>query len=231
MKKQILTINLAEERNIAFRNAFALDQLELYTCDKLNDAINRLAKDTFCLVILDAYSMSVEETQEIVGKLRHGTYVPLLVITTLEAAASTLEVGADVCIPKNADIHAMFSQAMALIRRYTVYNHFDAFYPDAAVLFRGDLMIDSIRHRVTQASKELHLLPKEFRLLAYFARNPDIVLTAEQITHAVWLSEPGEGRDVTKVVSDLRNKLNDNRSDPKYIETVHGIGYRFLLNE
>ena len=125
----------------------------------------------------------------------------------------------------------MFSQARALIRRFTVYNHFDAFYPDAAVLFRGDLMIDSMRHRVTQSGKELRLLPKEFRLLAYFARNPDIVLTAEQITHAVWLSEVDTGRDVTKVISDLRNKLGDNLENHRYIETVHGVGYRFLLGE
>jgi len=77
--------------------------------------------------------MSADEVQEAVGKLRNATYIPMLVLTPLDAAPSALEVGADVCMPTAATDHAVFAQAMALIRRYTVYNHFDAFFPDRAM--------------------------------------------------------------------------------------------------
>lgn len=227
MKKQIVAINLPNKEIELFRPYFLLDQLELFSCRSLADAITLLAHDTFCLIILDATTLSSDDAQEAVRKLRNITYIPMMVISA-NAAAYVLEVGADVCIPQGADIHSVFSHAMALIRRYTVYNHFDSFYPDAAVLYRGDMMVDSIRHRVTVSGQEITLLPREFRLLAYFARNPGLVLTQEQLGHAIWLSEHDYNRDVKKVVSDLRRKLSDISQPPKYIETVHSVGYRFL---
>ena len=228
MRKQIVAINFPKETIERFRNYFLLDQLELFSCRNLSDATTLLLRGSFCLIMLDALALTVDETQEAVQRLRNITYIPLLVLTSPDAAASTLEVGADVWMPQGVEIHAMFSQAMALIRRYTVFNHFNTFYPDAAVLYRGNLMIDSIRHRVTVSGQEITLLPREFRLLAYFARNPGLVLTQEQLGHAIWLSEHDYNRDVKKVVSDLRRKLSDISQPPKYIETVHSVGYRFL---
>ena len=98
-------------------------------------------------------------------------------------------------------------------------------------LFRGDLMIDSARHRVTRNGEGIALLPREFRLLSYFAHNPGLVLNTEQLGQAIWLSEHNYDRDVTKVVSDLRRKLDDDRATHTYIETVHGVGYRFVPTE
>ena len=128
MKKQILTINLSDDRNNVFREYFLLDHLELDSCNEINDAITRLMKNTFCLIIFDSLKLDVDETQEIITRLRKVTYIPLLVITPQVSAASVLEIGADVCIPQDTDIHVVFALAMALIRRYTVYNHFDIFY-------------------------------------------------------------------------------------------------------
>ena len=231
MKNQIITVGLSHERAGLFKDYFVLDDLELLSCDDVNEGLSWLSRNTFCLIILDVSSMSADEVQEAVGKLRSASYIPVLVLTPLDAAPSALEVGADVCMPVAATDYALFAQAMALIRRYTVYNHFDAFFPDRAILYRGDLMIDSMRHRVTVAGKEIMLLPREFRLLAYFARNPGIVLTQEQLGNAIWLGEHVYNRDVMKVVSDLRRKLSDDKETPKYIETLRGVGYRFLPPE
>ena len=92
-------------------------------------------------------------------------------------------------------------------------------------------MIDSARHRVTRNGEEIALLPREFRLLSHFARNPGVILNAEQLGRAIWLSEHNYGRDVTKVVSELRRKLDDDRLTHTYIETIHGVGYRFIPAE
>ena len=228
MQKQILAINLTLERYEIFKKYFILDGLELLSCNDFGKALILLSKARFCLIIFDALSLSLDDSQEAVSRLRQTTYIPMLVLTPPGVAASALEVGADVCVPQMVSESALFSQAMALIRRHTIYNHFDSFYPDHAILFHGDLMIDSMRHRVTVAGQETTLLPREFRLLAYFARNPGIVLSQEQLGEAIWLSDHNYNRDVVKVVSDLRRKLHDDKETPKYIETLRGVGYRFL---
>ena len=231
MDRQIITIGVNKETNEVFEKYLALERLPLIACDGMSEAIKIMSKESFGLIMLNASSCTYDNTQEAVSRLRSMTYAPILVLSTLEAAASALEVGADVCIPPDAELHVLFSQAMALIRRYKAYNHYDIADPEAATIYRGDLMIDSKRHLVTQAKQEIQLTPTEFRLLAYLARNPGIVLAPEQIGHAVWLHDQVQDRDVTRVVSALRNKLGDNRAAHRYIETVHGVGYRFLLGE
>ena len=110
----------------------------------------------------------------------------------------------------------------------TLYNHYDISQPDASVLHRGELVIDPIRHRLTLAGNEVHLRRREFRLLLYFAENPGIVLTPEKICETVWMTESHYNRDVSAVIAELRKKLKDDPKHPVYIETVHGVGYRFL---
>lgn len=225
---KILTLNLSEQRIRVFRGYFAMDGLELIVCPSIDEVITEVIEGEIPLIIIDACKWTLDETQEAIGLLRKDTYIPLLVLTTSEATAAVLEVGADVCIPHSASNYAMFSQAMAMIRRYTVYNHFHVFYPDKAIVFRGDLMVDSMRHRVTVAGNEVTLLPREFRLLAFFVRNPGIALSQEQLGEAIWLGEHDANRDVMKIVSNLRQKLGDNKDAPKYIETLRGVGYRFI---
>lgn len=228
MSKRVIAIGLDENICSLFREYFALDELSLQACHCVSDAVILLNCDQEAsLIIMDTSSLSTDDTQEAVIRLRTLTYMPILVLSSAEASAPALEVGADVCIPPSADICAIFSQAMALIRRYTVYIYFEKPELSAAVLYRGNLVIDSIRHRVMQAGMELSLLPREFRLLAYFARNPGITLTPEQISRAVWLTDRYNNRDVTQVVSSLRHKLGDSKNDPVYIETIYGFGYRF----
>lgn len=117
---------------------------------------------------------------------------------------------------------------MAMLRRYTLYNLYDELKPDDAVLYRGALKIDPIRHRVTLDSKEIYLQPREFRLLLHFARNPGIVVTPDRICETIWQNSYDRNRDVTAVIAELRRKLGDAKDHPTYIATVHGFGYRFL---
>ena len=176
---------------------------------------------------MDTSRLSSGDTQAAVRALREVTYIPILLLSSAKAAAAALEVGADVCIPPSAEPQALFSQAMALIRRYAFYNSHS---PDskASIIRRGDLEIDLRRYRVTLAGEELHLQRREFRLLAYFARRPGVVLTYDQISAAVWMNESTDGHNINSAVAVLRRELNDNSSTPSYIETIHGVGYRFL---
>lgn len=228
MGKQILTIGLPNETVKIFDQYFEMDHYSLMTSSSFNEAMIHLERHDYCMIILNVFDESSDKTQSFVSRIRMITYAPLLVLTKLEMIAATLEVGADACVPSTTSLRIIFSQAMALLRRYIIYDCYDAFDPEASTLYRGDLIIDSKRHRVTKGNAQIYLRPREFRLLAYFARNPGIVLTQDQIREAVWLDEADEARDITPVITYLRKKLDDDKERPKYIETVRGVGYRFL---
>lgn len=228
MKKQVLSIRLSDELNKVFRYFYQADGVDLIACQTANEVVNIMGRERFCLILFNSDGLSSDQAQEAVSRLRTLSAVPLLVICEISHAAAIMEVGADVCVPIQADIHALFAQTKALIRRHTEYDRIDDFSPAANVLFRSDLVIDATRHCVTQAGVEVPLFPREFRLLNYMAHNQGIVLTPEQIRVAVWLSESNSERDVSPLISELRKKLGDTKEQHRYIETVHGVGYRFV---
>lgn len=231
MSGQILTIGLAVEANDILKKSFTPDNMYVTECRNLKEASIHFDKKSCRLIIYDASALSPNDTRETVSKIRSVTYAPLIVLSTDEAVDMAYEAGADISAPPNADLHRLFSIAMGQIRRNEYYSQYDAAGIGTMVLYRGDLMIDSAHHFVSQGGKEIRLLPREFRLLVYLSRNPGIVLTPEQLGTAIWRSDHNFGRDVTKVVSDLRRKLGDGREKPIYIETIHGVGYRFILHE
>jgi two-component system KDP operon response regulator KdpE len=98
---------------------------------------------------------------------------------------------------------------------------------EVPVLCIGDLEIDAVRHRVTRASSELKLTPKEFELLSFLARHAGRVVTHRQILAAVWGPAHTEDTQYLRVyVGQLRQKIEAKPDDPRIILTEPGIGYR-----
>jgi len=92
----------------------------------------------------------------------------------------------------------------------------------------GQLKIDGERRDVSIRGKRIKLTPVEFRLLVFLARNAGNVLTFEQIIANVWGAEYKGSTDYVHVyVSHLRRKLEENTKSPRYIVTLHGVGYIF----
>jgi two-component system response regulator MtrA len=93
---------------------------------------------------------------------------------------------------------------------------------------RFDLTVDSARRRVTRDGEELALTPLEFEILVTLARNPGVVLSREDLMDRVWgYRDYAGGRVVDSHVARIRRKLGDDSAEPKYIRTVHGVGYAF----
>lgn len=228
MNRQILTIGLSDETNDVIKKYFALDCMQVVACQNADEARVHLREEHHRLIVYNASELSTDDAQEYVSRMRRATYAPILMITKDKAAAATLEAGADMCLPPNVNAHMLFAVAMGLIRRNECFSQYDDAHTGPIVLYRADLMIDSTRHHVTQSGADIQLLPQEFRLLAFMARNAEVVLTAEQISPAIWLDDNHQHHDVTRIVSTLRQKLNDDPKEPRYIQTVHGVGYRFL---
>ncbi len=228
MDREILTIALSSEWNSYFGGSFEQDDRPLIECAGLPEAKRRAGDEAFSLIILDASGLPLSQAQNAVISLRNVSYAPILVLTADEAIERVLEAGADCCLLRQTNRKRAAAYARALIRRYTLYNQFDAVEPNSSAIFRGELMIDPMRHRVTLAGEEITLQRREFKLLLYFARNPGIVLTPERICENAF--ETDYSYNIAPVIAKLRAKLEDDSKHPTYIETVYGLGYRFLPN-
>lgn len=208
----------------------ALDerQIELNICLSANEARRAILRESYCLIVIDVSMLTDDKAVQIIADFRLDTYTPIVSINTSDATKQILDAGADASFPGSAPSEIVVLHAMALLRRYTLYNLYDDLKPGDAVLHRDALMIDPIRHRVVLGNEEIHLQPREFRLLLHFAHNPGIVVTPDRICEVVWQNSYDRSRDITAVIAELRRKLGDTREHPIYIETVHGFGYRFL---
>jgi DNA-binding response OmpR family regulator len=141
---------------------------------------------------------------------------------------SGLESGADDYIIKPFSPRALLARVRAVLRRTTKTN---GTQPGAQLTF-GTLQIDLPGHRVTLADTDLHLTPNEFSLLVAFAKHPNQTLTREQLLDQLHgLTSLGFDRSIDSHIKNLRRKLESNADQPRFIETVYGVGYRFLANK
>lgn len=114
------------------------------------------------------------------------------------------------------------------LRRYTEYNHYNDPGGAGVSSFQvGDIFIDPARRQVEVHGHLVSLRPREFSLLLYFMRNPRIVLTAEQICEHAWEMEGSYNRGVSGPVALLRKAIEPDIANPRHIETIPRIGYRF----
>ena len=94
----------------------------------------------------------------------------------------------------------------------------------------GQLTIYPGSYRVYKGEQPIELTGREFRLLLFMARNPNIVFSRERLFDGVWgMDAVGDMSTVTVYINKLRDKIEDDPSAPRYIETVWGVGYRFVI--
>lgn len=97
MNRQILTIGLTDKTNEILKKYLALDHVQVAVSRDFNEAMLLLSKDPYRLMIWDASSLSADDAQELVSRMRRITYAPILMLTQDNAAVVTLEAGADMC--------------------------------------------------------------------------------------------------------------------------------------
>ena len=228
MTKRAISIQLHPALSELLQATLDKHKIELNICVSQNEARRAMLKENYCLAVIDTSTMATERAIESIADFRLDTYAPIVSVNEAKATKQILDAGADMSFPISESLDKVVFHVMALLRRYTLYNLYDEMKPGDAVLHRGDLMIDPIRHHVTLAGQEIYLQPREFRLLLHFARNPGIVVTPDRIGEVIWQNSYDYNRDVTAVIAELRRKLGDTKDHPTYIATVHGFGYRFL---
>jgi len=190
------------------------------------DGVSKLFTHHPDLIILDVMMPGMNGF-EVCQRIRQVSDTPLIMLTALnheQEMLRGLEAGADDFLSKpfNADI--LLARAKTVLRRS---EHLKSL-SDQFNYNNGHLSIDVARRDVLMNNKRIKLTPVEFRLLTYLARNAGKVLTFEQILTNVWGNEYRGSMDYVHVyISHLRRKLGETTKTPRYILTLHGIGYVF----
>jgi DNA-binding response OmpR family regulator len=164
---------------------------------------------------------------EVCREIQKNEWVPVLMLTARADEADKvagLAVGADDYMTKPFSLRELSARVRAILRRMDRIRRSS---PDEAVI-RFDLTVDPARRRVLQGAEEVTLTPLEFEILLTLVRNPGVVFSRDQLMDRVWgYRDYAGGRVVDSHVARIRRKLGDEAGEPRYIRTVHGVGYAF----
>lgn len=187
--------------------------------------------DQYDLIILDIMLPNIDGLQ-ICQRLRAQQIItPILMLTARKSEADRvvgLEVGADDYLTKPFSVRELQARVKALLRRVafsTKESHDD--HTQDTLAF-GHLTINKIRREVCLNDQSIRLTAKEFDLLLYLASSPGQVFSRDQLLSAVWgYHHSGYEHTVNSHINRLRAKLEPDASEPCYVLTVWGVGYKF----
>ncbi|PKJ52056.1 response regulator transcription factor [Bacillus sp. SN10] len=206
---------------------------ELYMVDTAIDgevALQLFNQNNYSLVILDLMMPKVDGI-EVCRKLRDKTNVPILMLTAKDHEVDKilgLSIGADDYITKPFSIHEVVARVKALIRRFLVLGSNINVQKKTTLAFKG-LTINLNTYTVHTNKEEISLTGKELELLKFFTSNPGQVFTKTQLFRNVWDDNYIEDDNTVMVhIRKLRKKIEIDPSNPKFIQTVWGIGYKFV---
>jgi DNA-binding response OmpR family regulator len=191
------------------------------------EALEILSSISPCLVLLDLMLPDMSG-EEVCKTIRKKSRVPIIMLTAKVQEDDILEgfaVGADDYVTKPFSPRQLVARTKALIRRTE-----DEILPlvDIMTYNDKDLIIDTTKHEVVKRGIEANLTPTEYKLLLTMVKYPQKAFTRDELISLVLGDEyDGFDRVIDTHIKNLRQKIEDNTKDPKYILTIHGVGYRF----
>lgn len=191
-------------------------------------ALEKVVEENPDLVILDLVIPEIDG-YEVARRIREFSPVPIIMLTARSSEADIIrgfDAGADDYLTKPFSVKELLVRVRAVIRRSKYINEI-VNRPPLAV---GDIVIDYAKHHVQVRGEEVNLTPIEYRLLTFLATNMGRVMLHEDILRNVWGEEYRDETDYLRVyVRYLRQKIEENPSDPRYLITKPGAGYMFQM--
>lgn len=227
MGKKVLVVD--DEKLIVKGIRFSLEQdgMEVTCAYDGEEALQYAKEQEFDIILLDVMLPKLTGF-EVCQQIREFSSVPIIMLTAKGDDMDKilgLEYGADDYITKPFNILEVKARIKAIIRR-TAKNT-KSVKKDTTIV-SGDMTIERDNRRVTIAGKEMNLTAKEFDVLELLATNPNQVYSREKLLTLVWGADyPGDVRTVDVHIRRLREKIETNSSEPKYVHTKWGVGYYF----
>jgi two-component system, OmpR family, alkaline phosphatase synthesis response regulator PhoP len=234
MRKKVLIVE--DDKDIAHLVELHLKDLDC-ACEVANDGeigLEKALKNRYDLIILDLMLPGVDGL-EICKEVRsEKNYTPILMLTSKSEELDKvlgLELGADDYLTKPFSIRELLARVKAILRRVEAVKD-DVEGVAKKVIQFGDLHIDTEKRKVVLGGKKVELTAKEFDLLVLFARNPGRAYTRQSLLDTVWgYTFEGYDHTVNSHINRLRSKIETDPSNPKFIQTVWGVGYKFAEDE
>lgn len=227
MNKRVLVVD--DEKLIVKGIRFSLEQegMEVDAAYDGEEALRLARENSYDMILLDVM-LPKRDGFEVCQHIREFSDVPIIMLTAKDDDMDKilgLEYGADDYITKPFNILEVKARIKAIMRRVGRKSNEQT---DENVIRKGDMEINCESRRVTIGEKEVNLTAKEFDLLELLAMNPNKVYSRENLLNIVWGYEyPGDARTVDVHIRRLREKIETNPSDPKYVYTKWGVGYYF----
>ncbi len=192
------------------------------------EALDKMRRDPPDLVVLDIMLPGLDGF-EVCKQMRTESTVPVLMVTAKDTDVDKiigLEIGADDYMPKPFNPRELVARVKAILRR--TYRQDYQSHNQTITLKHKDLSIDAERRMATIGHKQLELTMKEFDLLLFLMRNPGHVYSRDHLLDNVWGQDSFVGaRTVDVHIRRLREHIEADASQPQYIKTVWGVGYKF----
>lgn len=228
MNKKILVVD--DEKPISDIIKFNLEKegYEIETAFDGEEALKKVYQFQPDLVLLDVMLPKLDGFQ-VCRRIRESFNMPIIMLTAKEEEVDKVlgfELGADDYITKPFGMRELIARVKANIRRLSLV---DADSTNGAnTIYAGKLTIDLDRYEVMKEDKVIELTLREFELLKFLATQANQIFTREQLLKDVWGYEYfGDIRTVDVTVRRLREKVEDDSSEPTYILTKRGVGYYF----
>ena len=225
MSDRVLVVDDDAQMRKAVTNALSARGYDVLTAGTGESALSLIAEEDLDLLLLDL-GLPGLQGRDVIQRLRSWSELPVIVISVRESQeekVAALDAGADDFVTKPFGMRELLARMRAVRRRASADTELDP------VLSFGELEIDLLKKLVTLDGESIHLTPTEYRLLETMATNPGKLLTHGWLLQKVW--GPGYGTESNYLrlyVRQLRQKLGDAPSEPRWITTEPGLGYRWL---
>lgn len=229
--KKILIIEDDQSISELQRDYLQMSGFSVEICNNGVKGLNLIKENEYDLIILDVMLPELDGF-EILRNVRDTSYVPILLVSAKKEEfdkVKGLGLGADDYITKPFSPSELVARVNAHISKYErLKNKYDS-NREKILSIRG-LIIQKDSRRVFIGDREISMAQKEFDLLLFMAQNPNRVFGRDELFERIWgLDSLGDSATVTVHIARIRDKIEADPSNPQYIETVWGAGYRFKV--
>jgi DNA-binding response OmpR family regulator len=224
--KTVLVVEDEDAIAEAVRARLASEGYDVLVASDGPEAIDLHAERRPDLVVLDLMLPGMDGL-EVCARIQRNGWTPVLMLTARTEEADKVAgfaVGADDYLTKPFSLRELAARVNAILRRRERIEE----AASEAPIERPGLVVDPKRRRVEVDGEDVQLTPLEFEILRVLAAEPGAVLSRDELMDRIWgYRDVAGGRVVDSHVARLRRKLGEDGNDPRFIRTVHGVGYAF----